>query len=297
MREKNATGCVYAGRRIVKMTHAAASAYSRTTCVPNVKDRKQLGSSLGRSMKMSHKKNRDRERSLSSMKSQYSRSTFSDKKRDGVPAVSAALPVEKAIAKVSPVRHKNGASIPEHRKRRDSRPQCDIIKAELKEKPHKLHQKTLRTGEPVDKTVENKKTPSQCSNKTATIATKKSSAGNSLPKYSGSIIKIHCNQTSVKVPTSPVKNWGGFRIPKKGERQPQKEETCQSNTNCQYMGLVSPNNRTKDKLKLVSDNDGYTPDAEMSDSETESTEKCPLQRLSSSRGYKTDIIRRSILAS
>ncbi|XP_073428179.1 protein Jade-1 isoform X2 [Dendrobates tinctorius] len=258
--------------------------------------RKQLGSSLGHSMKVSHKKNRDRERSLSRMKSQYSRSTYNDKKRDGVPAESASLSMEKAIAKVSPVHHKNGASMPEHRKRRDSRPRCDIIKAELKEKPHKLHQKTLRIGEPVDKMVENKKTPSQCSNKATTIATKKSSAGNGLPKYSGSIIKIHCNQTSVKVPTSPVKNWGGFRIPKKGERQPQKEETCQSNTNCQYMGLVSPN-RTKDKLKLVSDNDGYTPDAEMSDSETESTEKCPLQRLSSSRGYKTDIIRRSILAS
>ncbi|CAJ0946497.1 unnamed protein product [Ranitomeya imitator] len=29
----------YAGRRIVKTTHAEASAYSRTTCVPNVKDR------------------------------------------------------------------------------------------------------------------------------------------------------------------------------------------------------------------------------------------------------------------
>ncbi|XP_073497695.1 protein Jade-1 isoform X1 [Phyllobates terribilis] len=259
--------------------------------------RKQLGSSLGRSMKVSHKKNRDRERSLSSMKSQYSRSTYSDKKRDGVPAESTALSMEKAIVKVSPIHQKNGASMPEHRKRRDSRPRCDIIKAELKEKPHKLHPKTLRTGEPVDKTVENKKTLSQCSNKATTIATKKSSAGNSLPRYSGSIIKIHCNQTSVKVPTSPVKNWGGFRIPKKGERQPQKEETCQSNTNCQYIGLVSPNDRTKDKLKLVSDNDGYMPDAEMSDSETESTEKCPLQRLSSSRGYKTDIIRRSILAS
>ncbi|KAM4052881.1 protein Jade-1 isoform 1-T4 [Anomaloglossus baeobatrachus] len=254
--------------------------------------RKQLGSSLGRSMKVSHKKNRDRESSLSSMKSQYSRSTYSDKKRDGVPAESAALSMEKAIAKVSPVYQKNGASLPEHRKRRDSRSRCDIIKAELKEKPHKLHHKSPRTGEP----VENKKTLSQCSSKTTTIATKKSSAGNGLPRYSGSIIKIHCNQTSVKVPTSPVKNWGGFRIPKKGERQPQKEETCQSNTNCQYIGLVSPNDRTKDKLKLVSD-DGYTPDAEMSDSETESTEKCPLQRLSSSRGYKTDIIRRSILAS
>ncbi|XP_056419391.1 protein Jade-1 isoform X2 [Hyla sarda] len=252
--------------------------------------RKQLGSSLGRSMKVSHKKSRDRESSLSSMKSQYSRSSYSDKKRDGIP-------MEKAIAKVSPVQQKNGASMPEHRKRRDSRSRCDILKAELKEKPHKQHHKTLRTGESVDKQVENKKTQSQCSSKTTSVATKKASAGNSLPRYSGSIIKLHCKQTSVKVPTSPVKNWGGFRIPKKGERQLQKAETCQSNTNCQYVGLVSPSDRTKNKLKLVSDNDGYTPDAEMSDSETESTQKCPLQRLSSGRGYETDFIRRSILAS
>ncbi|XP_075716569.1 protein Jade-1 [Rhinoderma darwinii] len=262
--------------------------------------RKQLGSSLGRSMKVSHKKSRGRERSLSSMKSQYSRSTYSDKKRDRIPAEST-ISMEKAIAKVSPIQQKNGANMPEHRKRRDSRTPCDIIKAELKEKPHKQHHKTLRTAEPMDKQVEYKRTLSQCSSKTSAIATKKLSAGNSFPRYSGSIIKIHCNQTSVKVPTSPVKNWGGFRIPKKGERPIQKTETCQPNTNCQYTGRVSPNDRTKTKLKVVSDNDGYSPDAELSDSETESTEKCPLQRLSSSsnmsRGYETDIIRRSILAS
>ncbi|KAG9480142.1 hypothetical protein GDO78_011911 [Eleutherodactylus coqui] len=260
--------------------------------------RKQLGPSLGHSLKVSHKKSRDRARSLSSMKSQYSRPTYSDKRSDGIPSDST-LSMEKAIAKVSPVQQKNGSSMPEHRKRRDSRPRCDIIKAELKEKPHKQHHKTLRTGEPVDKQVDSKRTLSQCSSKTTAMATRKPSAGTNLPRYSGSIIKIHCNQTSVKVPTSPVKNWGGFRIPKKGERQ--KAETCPSNTNCQYIGLVSPNDRTKGKLKLVSDHDGYTPDVEMSDSETESTEKCPLQRLSSgstmSRRYETDIIRRSILAS
>ncbi|CAJ0944701.1 unnamed protein product [Ranitomeya imitator] len=33
----------YAGRRIVKTTHAEASAYSGTTCVPNVKDRGCVG--------------------------------------------------------------------------------------------------------------------------------------------------------------------------------------------------------------------------------------------------------------
>ncbi|XP_063776408.1 protein Jade-1 isoform X2 [Pseudophryne corroboree] len=256
--------------------------------------RKQLGSSLGHSMKMSHKKSRDRERSLSTMKPLLSRSSFSDKRRETASADST-------ITKMPPAQQKNGTSLPEHRKRRDSRSHCDIVKAELKEKPHKQHHKTLRPTELTEKQFENKRTPSQCGGKTTAVATKKPTAGNRLPRFSGSLIKIHCNQTSVKVPTSPVKNWGGFRIPKKGERQQQKAETCQPDTNCQYLGLVSPNDRTKDKLKLVSDNDGYIPDAEMSDSETESTEKCPLQRLSSSsnmsRGYETDIIRRSILAS
>ncbi|XP_075056009.1 protein Jade-1 isoform X2 [Mixophyes fleayi] len=257
--------------------------------------RKQLGSSLGHSMKMSHKKSRDRERSSNSMKPLHSRSCFSDKRREA----DSVFSVEKAIAKISPVQQKNGTSMTEHRKRRDSRSQCDIVKAELKEKPHKQPHKTLRPTELTDKQVENKRTPSQCGGKTTATVTKKPS--NRLPRFSGSLIKIHCNQNSVKVPTSPVKNWGGFRIPKKGERQQQKAETCQQDTNCQYLELVSPNDRTKDKLKLVNENDGYIPDAEMSDSETESTEKCPLQRLSSSsnmsRGYETDIIRRSILAS
>ncbi|XP_068135954.1 protein Jade-1 [Hyperolius riggenbachi] len=262
--------------------------------------RKQLGSSLGRSMKLSHKKNRDKDRSSSSMKTLHSRSSSSDKRREIV-SPDPTLSLEKAVAKVAPVQQKNEMTMPDHRKRRDSRPQCDLVRAELKEKPHKHQHKTCKPGDLSERQVENKRTTGQCSGKTTTLFTKKTSAGNSLSKYSGSLIKIHCNQTSsVKVPTSPVKNWGGFRIPKKGERQQQKTESCQTKANCQYLGLVSPNDRRKGKVKLVSDNDGYVPDAEMSDSETESTDKCSLQRLSSgssmNRRYETDI-RRSILAS
>ncbi|KAM9329357.1 protein Jade-1 [Gastrophryne carolinensis] len=258
--------------------------------------RKQLGCSLGRSMKMSHKKGRHKDQ-----KSMYSRSSCSDKKRESSSA-NPTYSVERVIAKVAPVQQKNETNMPDHRKRRDSRSQCDYVKADLKEKPHKQHHKGVKVGDLSDRQVESKRTTSSSNGKSAPLFSKKSPAGQNLPKHSGSLHKNHYNQTSsVKVPTSPVKNWGGFRIPKKGERQQQKSETCQSNTNCQYLGLVSPNERTKNRLKLVSENDGYVPDAEMSDSETESKDKCSLQRLSTSssmkRRYETDIIRRSILAS
>ncbi|XP_075471459.1 protein Jade-1 isoform X2 [Ascaphus truei] len=260
--------------------------------------RKQLGSSLGRSMKAALKKSRERDDSGSAGKSLHMRPNFPNRKRE-VQASDCPFTYEKAIARITPVQQKNGASMPEHRKRRDSRPVCDIVKAELKEKPPKQH-KPLRPAELSDRQAENKRALGQCGGKSAAVT--KRPPGDSLPKYSGSLIKIHCNQTSVKVPTSPVKNWGGFRIPKKGERQQQgKGEACQQNSNGQYLGRVSPKDRTKDKLKADSENDGYVPDAEMSDSETESTEKkCRLQRLASSssisRGYETEI-RRSILAS
>lgn len=263
--------------------------------------RKQLSGSLGRTMKISRKKTRDKDRSSSTLKPLHSRSGCSDKRKE-MPSVDFTYSAEKVIAKVAPVQQKNETSMPDHRKRRDSRSQCDLVRAELKEKPHKQHHKGIRPGELSDRQGESKKSPSQCSGKTAALFSKKSPAGNSLAKYSGSLIKIRCKpSSSIKVPTSPVKNWGGFRIPKKGDRPLQKTEPCQSKSSCQYLGLVSSNDRTKNKLKLVSDNDGYIPDAEMSDSETESTDKCSLQRLSSSgsinHGYETDIIRRSILAS
>uniref|UniRef100_A0A8C5M7F2 Protein Jade-1 n=1 Tax=Leptobrachium leishanense TaxID=445787 RepID=A0A8C5M7F2_9ANUR len=248
--------------------------------------RKQLSSSLGCSLKESHKKIKARESSRKDGKPIHQQS---NKKRDAQTS-DCPFSFEKTVAKISSVqRHKNRANMPEHRKRRDSRPHYDDNKAELKEKPLKVLPKPLRLTELSEKAPENKRTASR-----AQII--KRSSANSLPKYSGSLIKLHCNQTSAKVPTSPVKNWGGFRIPKKGERQQQQEkvvgEGCQESGNCQYLGKDRSNNN----LKMNNENDGYVPDAEMSDSETESTDKCQLQRLTS-RGYETDIIRRSILAS
>ncbi|XP_053559631.1 protein Jade-1 isoform X2 [Bombina bombina] len=267
--------------------------------------RKQLGPSLGRSLKLSHKKSREKGSSRSTSKPFHMGSHFYNQRKD-VQSSDCSSSYEKVIAHSTPMQRKNGTSVPEHRKRRDGRNTvCDMDKSELKQKLPKPQQKPLKSADVHDRQADNKRTVSQCGGKSSVGSVTKRSSGNSLPKYSGSLIKIHCNQ-SVKVPTSPVKNWGGFRIPKKGERlqhQPQGEkvEVCQPNLNCQNSGRVSQNERIKNKLKVDSENDGYVPDAELSDSEPESTEKCHLQRLASSstlgRVYDTEIIRRSILAS
>ncbi|XP_010226651.1 PREDICTED: protein Jade-1 [Tinamus guttatus] len=129
-----------------------------------------------------------------------------------------------------------------------------------------------------------------------------------VPKCNGGLVRINPNQTVVKVPTtptSPVKNWGGFRIPKKGERQVQGESPegpGRHGAGYPYLavGRLSPKDRTRSKPRPDSENDGYVPDAEMSDSEPEVAEKkCRQQRLSPSRalGRRQDGIRRSILAS
>ncbi|XP_053317261.1 protein Jade-1 isoform X2 [Spea bombifrons] len=261
--------------------------------------RKQLSSSLGHSMKMAHKKSR----SENEGKTGHSRPRCSSRKKE-MQLSDCTISFERTVGRISPVQQKNETTMPEHRKRRDSRSQCEIIRAELKEKPLKHQPKPLRSSELSDKQAENKRNPSQCGGRSTAAATiTKKPSGNSSNRYSGSLIKIHCSQSSVKAPTSPVKNWGGFRIPKKGERQQQQEKVDSSRPNQkrQYLGPVSPKDRTNDDLKTDNENDGYVPDVEMSDSEPESTEKCRMQRLAPSstisRGYETDIIRRSILAS
>ncbi|XP_018092192.1 protein Jade-1 isoform X1 [Xenopus laevis] len=258
--------------------------------------RKRLGSSLRCSMKDSHKKSRERIIG----KSLDTEILLTDRKKEGQTS-DVSFPLEKTVAKIKPVQQKNGGSFPEHRKRRDSRTQGDT-KFDSKEKPLRQQHRPAKHTEPPERPAEKKRALSQCGGKSATASSNKKQCSSSLPRYSGSLIKIHCNRPSVKVPTSPIKNWGGFRIPKKGEKvQPGSMETCQPNLNCQFLGQVSKKGRTKEKVKLDNDNDGYTPDAEMSDSESEPTDKCRLQRLTSSsslsRGYETDFIRRSILAS
>ncbi|MGH0156762.1 UNVERIFIED_CONTAM: hypothetical protein FKN15_054415 [Acipenser sinensis] len=136
-------------------------------------------------------------------------------------------------------------------------------------------------------------------------------SGDAVPKCNGSLKKAKCNQTTAPVPTSPpspMKNWGGFRIPKKGERLQHCEgqpEACQRKSPSEDLSLGKDfsKGRAKARLKKETESDGYAPDAELSDSETEAKDKKCRQpqrlgaRASLNRRYGTDIIRRSIMAS
>ncbi|XP_054058607.1 protein Jade-1 isoform X4 [Rissa tridactyla] len=263
--------------------------------------RKQMGTSLTHSLKKPHKRDRVRNSSGNDSKSMLRQPS----QRDGGAAPGSFLNFDKSFAetRIVSAQQKNGIVIPDHRKRRDNRPQCEVIKAELKEKTSKHNHKPLRPTELSQRQPENKRAVNHSGGRSAPGTRR-----DIVPKCNGGLVKVNSNQTVVKVPTtptSPVKNWGGFRIPKKGERQQQgesPEETCRQNSSYPYLGVgrVSPKDRAKSKLKPDSENDGYIPDAEMSDSETEVAEKkCRQQRLSpnSTISRRTDIIRRSILAS
>ncbi|XP_027755339.1 protein Jade-1 isoform X2 [Empidonax traillii] len=258
--------------------------------------RKQMGTSLTRSLKKSHKRDRPGNDTKPLLRQPGP--------REGGAASGSFLNFDKAFAetRIVSAQQKNDIVIPDHRKRRDSRSQCEVGKAELKEKTSK-HNQPLRPTELSQRQSENKRAVNHSSGRSAPGTRR-----DIVPKCNGGLIKVNSNQRVVKVPTtptSPVKNWGGFRIPKKGGRQQQGEnleESCCQNSSYPYMGMgrVPPKDRTKSKLKPDSENDGYVPDAEMSDSETEVVEKkCRQQRLSpnSTISRRTDIIRRSILAS
>ncbi|XP_064272531.1 protein Jade-1 isoform X2 [Passer domesticus] len=263
--------------------------------------RKQMGTSLTRSLKKPHKRDRVRDRSGNSSKSLLRQPS----PREGGAAPGSFLNLDKPFAetRIVAAQQKNGVVLPEHRKRRDNRPQCEVTKAELKEKTSKHNHKPLRPTELSQRQLENKRAVNHSGGRSAAPGTRR----DIVPKCNGGLVKVNSNQTVVKVPTTPTspgKNWGGFRIPKKGERQQQGEsleEACRQNSGYPYLGVgrVATKDRTKSKLKPDSENDGYVPDAEMSDSEPEVAEKkCRQQRLSpsSSIGRRTDIIRRSILA-
>ncbi|XP_059699752.1 protein Jade-1 isoform X2 [Haemorhous mexicanus] len=263
--------------------------------------RKQMGTSLAHSLKKPHKRDRVRDRSGNDSKSLLRQPS----PREGGAAPGSFFNFDKPFAetRIASAQQKNGVVLAEHRKRRDNRPQCEGAKAELKEKTSKHNHKPLRPTELSQRQLENKRAVNHSGGRSAAPGTRR----DIVPKCNGGLVKVNSNQTVVKVPTTPTspgKNWGGFRIPKKGERQQQGEsleEACRQTSGYPYLGVgrVAAKERTKSKLKPDSENDGYVPDAEMSDSEPEVAEKkCRQQRLSpsSSIGRRTDIIRRSILA-
>ncbi|XP_007496417.1 protein Jade-1 isoform X2 [Monodelphis domestica] len=265
--------------------------------------RKQMGTSLVHSLKKPPQRERppggpDGEGKASLREAQLSGA------REGPAVPEAFLDFEKtfADAHVMSAQQKNGAVLSDHQKRRDSRSPCDFVKGDPK--ASRQNPKPLRPADLTQRQSDNKR----AGNPPATGQSAPGTRKDLVPKCNGSLVKINCNRTSVKVPTtpaSPVKNWGGFRIPKKGEKPPRgdgPEEACRPHAGYPYLGLgrASPKDRAKSKLKTDSENDGYIPDAEMSDSESEASDKnCRPQRLPANgpMARRTDIIRRSILAS
>eukprot|EP00062_Callorhinchus_milii_P012660 gi/632959933/ref/XP_007895904.1/ PREDICTED: protein Jade-1 isoform X2 [Callorhinchus milii] len=194
-------------------------------------------------------------------------------------------------------------------------------KTESRDRASSRREKSLAAMESTLKQSENKRVLYAPTCRLPAIGSRRLSGDGSLAhtKCNGTLSRLACNQTTLPIarpavkvpttPTSPVKNWGGFKIPKKGERKQHREtqEACGQNseaTKYQHLGLQRASSKERPKVRLLpdSENDGYSPDAEMSDSESETTDNCKPQRLSSNsaivnRRYGADIIRRSILAS
>ena len=223
-------------------------------------------------------------------------------RREGPGLPGSVLSLEKtfAEARLLSAQQKNGVMVPESGHRRDHRFHCDLGKGDVKDRPLKQSHKPLRCTDVPQRHLDHVRA-------TASPAAGQSAPGTrkeAVPKCNGSLVRVSCTQTAVKVPTtpaSPVKNWGGFRIPKKGERQPQgeaQEAAGHQHADYPYLGLgrAPGQERAKSKLKSDNENDGYAPDVEMSDSESEASEK-KCTHASSAIGRRTDIIRRSILAS
>lgn len=256
--------------------------------------RKQMGStSLVRSLKKSHKRDPLKNSPGSEGKTLLKQPDLCGRK-EGLGVPESYLSFEKTFAEarlISSAQQKNGVVTPDHGKRRDNRFHCDLIKGDLKDKSFKQSHKPLRSTDTSQRHLDN------------TRAATSPGIGQSAPGMRKEIVP-KCNGSLVKVPTtpaSPVKSWGGFRIPKKGERQQQGEAhggACHQHSDCPHLGLgrVPGKERAKNRLRTDSENDGYVPDVEMSDSESEASEKKCIHA-SSTISRRTDIIRRSILAS
>lgn len=263
--------------------------------------RKQMGTSLVHSLKKPHKRD-----PLPNSAGSDGRTVLKPPdlcgRREGPGGPESLLSFEKtfAEARLSSAQQKNGVVTSDPGNRREHRFHCDLSKGDMKDRPFKQSHKPLRSTDVSQRHLDNPRAAASPGAGQSGPGTRKEM----VPKCNGSLIKANYNQTAVKVPTtpaSPVKNWGGFRIPKKGDRQQQGEAhgaACHQHSDYPYLGLgrVPAKERAKSKLKSDNENDGYVPDVEMSDSESETSEK-KCMHASSSISRRTDIIRRSILAS
>lgn len=255
--------------------------------------RKQMGTSLAQSLKKPHK--RDSLQNSSGTEGKTSlKQRGSCGRREGLEVSESLLSLEKSFAEASltsSAQQKNGVVTPDHGKRRDNRFHCDLVKGDLKDKSSKQSHKPLRSTDASHRHLDNTRAATSPGVGQSAPGTRKES----VPKCNGSLVKVPTT------PASPVKSWGGFRIPKKGERQQQAEArngACHQHADGSHLGAsrAPAKERAKNRLRADSENDGYAPDGEMSDSESEAPEK-KCVHASSTISRRTDIIRRSILAS
>ncbi|NXX87945.1 JADE1 protein, partial [Centropus bengalensis] len=117
--------------------------------------RKQMGTSLSHSLKKPHKRDRVRNSSGNDSKSLLRQPG----QREGGTAPGGFLHFDKNLAepRIVSAQQKNGIVLPDHRKRRDNRPQCEVMKADLKEKTSKHNPKPLRPTELSQRQSENKR--------------------------------------------------------------------------------------------------------------------------------------------
>ncbi|XP_036089384.1 protein Jade-1 isoform X9 [Rousettus aegyptiacus] len=263
--------------------------------------RKQMGTSSVHSLKRPHK--RDAPQSGAGAEGRaLLKQPDPCGRREGAGAPESFLSFEKTFAEVRllSAQQKNGVLTPDPGSRGDPRFHCDLGKEDGKDRPFRQSHKPLRPTDVAQRHLDaTRAAPSPGAGQPAPGARREPA-----PRCNGSLGKGSCDQAAVKVPTtpaSPVKNWGGFRIPKKGDRQQQGEAcggACHQHPERPYLGSgrAAAKERAKSKLKPDSENDGYVPDAEMSDSESEAPDKKCTQA-SGTIGRRPDIIRRSILAS
>lgn len=256
--------------------------------------RKQMGTSLGRSLKKPHP------RAL--LQGSPGRGAQAlHREAAGLPESLRSLDKTLADARLLSAQPRNGAMVPDPGSRRDHRFHCDPGKGDGKDRPFKQSHKPLRSTDVSQRHLD----PARAAASPAGGQSAPGARREGLPRCNGSLMRGSYSQTAVKVPTTPAspgKNWGGFRIPKKGERPPPEAPApggaCHPHADYPYLGLGRgpAKERAKSKLKSDTESDGYAPDVEMSDSESEASEKKCIPA-GSAMGRRTDFIRRSILAS
>ncbi|NWW94438.1 JADE1 protein, partial [Rhynochetos jubatus] len=117
--------------------------------------RKQMGTSLSHSLKKSHKRERVRNSSGSDSKPVLRLPS----RREGSAAPGTFINFDKTFAetRIVSAQQNNGTVTPDHGKKGDSRPQGEMMKAELKEKTSKHNHKPLRPTELSQRQSENKR--------------------------------------------------------------------------------------------------------------------------------------------